>query len=108
MTNKTKQQAYRHGELTFVVIDKLPDGLKKENTKVFTTGSHGHSHSFTNGELYLKKENDFIIGYFVAEDTYLIHLEHSPKIGDAKLPDGVYQVRHQNEHTPKGLKQVID
>ena len=100
--------AYRHGEICFLKIAKLPKGLQKEKTNVLASGSHGNSHTFNNGKLYLKKEDEFVLGYFVAKDTSLIHPEHSPKIGDARLPNGVYQLRKQHEHTPEGLIPVID
>lgn len=106
MTNKTK--VFRHGEILFLLIDELPKGLKETKSKTFMTGSHGNSHTFDNGKLYLKQDGDFIFGYFFAKDTNLFHPEHSPKLGDAKLPDGIYELRKQNEHTPEGLTPVID
>lgn len=101
-------KAFRHGEILFKLIDKLPKGLKETKSNVFATGSHGNSHTFDNGKLYLKQDGDYIFGYFVAKDTNLFHPEHSAKIGDAKLPDGIYELRKQNEHTPEGLVQVFD
>ena len=100
-------KAYRHGEICFLSIDKLPKGLKETKTKIIETGSHGNSHTFDNGKIYLKKEGQFVIGYFKAKNTSLFHPEHSPK-GEAKLPDGSYQILKQAEHTPAGLLPVID
>jgi hypothetical protein len=51
-----KTQAYRHGEICFEVIKKLPKGLKQANQHEFLKGSHGHPHGFDNGSLYLKDE----------------------------------------------------
>ena len=102
-----KQKIYRHGEIAFLQIAKLPKGLKEEKTKILMSGSHGNSHTFDNGKLYLKKENDFVFGYFVAKDTSLIHPEHSPN-GEAKLPNGIYQLIKQQEFTPQGLVPIID
>jgi hypothetical protein len=106
MTNKTK--VFRHGEILFCQIEKLPKGLKETKSKVFATGSHGNSHTFDNGKLYLKQDGDYIFGYFVAKDTNLFHPEHSPKIGDAKLPDGIYELRRQQEFVNSELTPVID
>jgi len=103
----TKVKALRHGEIAFVSIPELPKGLKQEDTKVIVTGSHGNSHTFDNGKLYFKKESDHVIGYFEAKNTTLFHAEHG-KDGKASLPNGVYQLRKQTEHTPSGLVPVID
>ena len=102
------KKAFRHGEILFLSIDKLPEGLEETKTKQIMTGSHGNSHTFDNGEIYFKQEDEFIFGYFVAKNTNLFHSEHSPKIGDANLPDGIYQLRKQNEHAPAGLTPVVD
>lgn len=99
---------YRHGEILLKQIDKLPDGLTKANTNVFMVGSHGHNHSIDNGDLYIQKDGDFTFGYLVAKDTSLVHPEHSPNTGDAKIEDGIYQLIKQNEYTPDGLIPVID
>lgn len=96
----------RHGEILFVPIDKKPTGLKKANQKEFLKGSHGNPHSFDNGTLYLKDENEFVFGYFVAKNTKLYHSEHSPK--GAKLPDGIYELRRQVEYIADGLRPVVD
>lgn len=106
-----KKQVYRHGEIHFVLIDKLPDGIEKEKTNVIMKGSHGHDHSFKGGKLYLKNVDEFVFGYFIAENTILYHPEHGEgkgKLLKAKLPNGIYELRRQNEYTPDGLKPVID
>ena len=103
-------KAYRHGEIAFLKIDKLPE-LEKSNQKEFLKGSHGNPHTFDNGTLYLKEKDDFIFGYFKAKNTTLKHPEHGKgkgKIKVAKLPDGIYQLRRQVEFVNDDLKPVID
>lgn len=101
------KKVYRHGDLAFVQIEKLPKGLKQSNTNILLQqGSGGNPHSFNGGTFYEKKEGDFIIGYLEAKDTKLYHIEHSPKGG--KIDDGVYEVRFQVEYTHEGMKQVVD
>lgn len=97
-------KCYRHGENLLLLIDNLPDNAEKINTNIFATGSHGNNHSIDNGELY-KDEINF---YLVASNTSLLHPEHSPNIGDAKIEDGIYKIIIQVEFTPEGLKPVID
>lgn len=97
---------YSHGEISFVTIDKLPNGLTEINTNVFAKGKTGNSHTFKGGKIYLKNKGQFIVGYFEAKGTKLYHPEHSPK--GAKLPDGVYEIRKQSEWVNGELKQIID
>lgn len=105
------KKAFRHGEVLFVKIDKLPDGLKKSESKIIVKGSHGHDHTFDSGKLYLRNVNNFVIGYFVANNTTLFHPEHGAGKGQlkkAKIPNGIYEIRKQQEYTPDGLKPVVD
>jgi len=103
-----KQQAFRHGEILFLKVSKIPKGLKETKTNMLMSGSHGNAHTFDTGKIYLVKESDFVFGYFKAKNTNLLHPEHSPKIGDAKLPNGNYQLIKQQEFTPQGLIPVVD
>jgi hypothetical protein len=100
-----KKQAYRHGEICLLQIDKLPKGLKQSKTNVLMNGSHFNSHTFDKGKIYLKSDGQ-TFGYFVAEKTKLFHPEHSPK--GCKIKDGIYQLIKQVEFTPDGFKPVID
>lgn len=103
-----KLKNYRHGEIALLGVDKLPKGLKESKTNVLTAGSHGNSHTFNKGKLYLKNEDNGVFGYFVADGTSLLHPEHSPKVGDAKIADGIYKLIKQVEFLPDGFKTVID
>ena|SRR3990167_6142297 len=100
--------AYRHGEVMLVKIPKLPKGLEASKERVFMVGSHGNNHAIDKGTIYFKKENDYVFGYLKAKDTNLLHPEHSDKTGVAKIKDGVYELRKQQEFTPEGLVPVID
>lgn len=108
---KMKTKAYRHWEIALVMIKEFPTWLEKVNQKEFLKWSHWNSHSFDNWELYLKEEDDFIFGYFVAKNTTLLHPEHwewNDMIKKAKIEDWIYQLRVQNEFVNNELKQVID
>lgn len=101
-------KAYRHGEIAFVEIGKLPKGLVQSKTDIIISGSHGNNHTFQGGKLYLLPElKDYTLGYFQAKDTILFHIEHG-KNGRAKLPNGNYEIRKQQEFTPSGLVPIID
>jgi hypothetical protein len=105
-----KQNNYRHGEICLLQIKSLPKGLKETKSNSLMSGSHGNSHSFDNGKLYLK-EDGFTFGYLVAKDTTLLHPEHGIGKGalkKAKIEDGIYQLIKQQEWIADGFKQVID
>lgn len=111
--SKGKIEVTRHGEICFFPIDKLPTGLKKAHTDVIMRGSGNNPHTFINGSLYLKKEDDFVFGYFKAEKgCRLYHPQHGiKKVGglmEAPLKIGNYQLLVQNEQTHRGLKVVED
>ena len=103
---------YRHGEIALVQIEKLPEGLKKSDGKELEKGSHGHSHSITKGEIYFKSDGEFVIGYLVALNTELTHPEHGKiKRGNlmyAKILDGIYDIRKQQEFVNEEMVPVID
>jgi len=106
-----KIQCFRHGEICLKKISKLPKGLKVSGSKCIMQGSHSNSHTIDNGKLYFIKsgsEGTYVFGYLVAQNTSLLHPEHSPKVGQAKLPNGIYQLLKQQEYTPSGLIPVQD
>lgn len=99
---------YRHGDIALVGIDKLPEGLKVSMSK--TIHSKTQSHCFDTGKFYPKKEA-IVIGYFVADNTTLLHPEHGKgKKGQkmAKIKNGIYEVRVQQEIMHNEMKAVID
>lgn len=107
------EKGYRHGEICFRVIKKLSEGLTATKQKVFLKGSHGNPHKFDKGTLYLKEVDEFIFGYFEAKGTTLSHIEHGQKVNKLKekraiLPDGIYELRRQNEIVNEELKPVKD
>jgi len=108
-----KTKIYRHGEIGLTLIEELPKNLELSGSKTIVKGSHGHSHDISQGELYFKNVNEYVFGYLVAKDTKLLHLEHGTKINGQKmreaiLPDGVYELRKQQEVVNNELKPVID
>jgi hypothetical protein len=111
MTTKNKVRGHRHGDIAFFEIAKLPDGLTKSKTDVLLQeGSGGNPHSFKGGTFYPKTDGQ-TIGYFEARKTTLYHVDHGVKKAssrEAKLPDGLYEVRRQVEKTHEGMKVVVD
>lgn len=108
-----KQKSIRHGDLALIPVEKLPEGLKEAKAKVIMTGSHNNDHSFDNGKLYFRKEDDFVFGYLVAKNTMLSHVEHGKviegkKLRENKIVDGVYKLCRQNEELHNEMRPVQD
>ena len=108
-----KKQVYRHGEIAFVRIDKLPEGLKKSDSKDIIKGQTGNSHSITTGDLYFQNSGQYVFGYLEAKNTILLHDEHGSVVKEGKkrqayLPDGIYELRKQQEFINNELQPVID
>ena len=103
---------YEHGDMVLMEIGKLPDGLTESASKILLEGkSNQHCHR-GNGKWFPRATGQFIIGYFVARKTTLTHAEHGEKsdgqLKAAKIADGIYEVRRQNELTHEGMKPVVD
>ncbi len=96
---------YRQGDIALVGVGEMPKGLEVGPNVLLQEGSGGNPHNFQGGKFYPKVE-DNVLGYLVAEDTKLFHVEHSPK-GDV-IENGIYKVVRQNEDTHEGLKPVVD
>jgi pimeloyl-CoA synthetase len=111
---KMKVKAYRHGEIAFVGVERLPDKLPEKTTsKTIAVGSNNNPHNYDNGDLYLIDNDDYTLGYFVAQNTTLFHMNHGiqkeeGELREAKLPDGVYEIRRQNEWVNNELRPVED
>lgn len=103
----TKKQAYRHGEILLLKVNKLPKGLAQSESKIIMVGSHGNNHSIDTGKLYFK-EDGATFGYLIAKNTKLFHPEHKEASGYCEIKDGIYQLIKQQEYTPDGLIHVID
>ena len=102
---------YRHGDIALIGISKIPSNMKKTTTKVLHNGK-SNTHSFDNGAFYPKTEG-IVIGFFQAKKTTLFHPEHGNEIKgknlkEAKIKDGAYEVRVQQEITHEGMKPVED
>lgn len=97
---------YRQGDIGLVGVAELPKDLEVSDANILLQeGSGGNPHTFQGGKFYPKlKDNQ--LGFLVAENTKLVHVEHSPN-GD-EIENGIYQIIRQNEETHEGLKPVVD
>ena len=103
---------YRHGDLALIKVEELPQKLKLSTSKVLMIGSGGNNHSYNNGKFYPYKDA-VVVGYFVAKNSKLFHIEHGRKVKgkklrEVKIKDDIYELRQQHEDTNDGMKPVID
>lgn len=105
---------FRHGDLALIGVNKLPDGLEAAKSNVLMTGSGGNDHVVKNGAVYPVNGKPFVIGYLVANGgAKLLHPDHGKAIKgnglrSVSIPEGIYELRRQNEDTHTGMKPVID
>lgn len=108
-----KLKNYRHGDIALIGIKELPKGLTEAKTKEIIKSSGGNSHSIDMGKIYFKDVNEYVFGYLEAKKTSLLHVEHGEKIGKekvkvAKIEDGIYELRRQQEKKHEGMTAVQD
>lgn len=115
MTKEFKKVAAQ-GDVMFIKIDKLPDGLRKieaENGKFVVAHSetgHNHSIKYADGITYYANDNDIFIAYLVVDNAKCL-VEHERGFDTHEsllLKDGVYKVRRQREYTPEGFRKAQD
>ena len=105
---------YRHGDIALIGIKELPTGLTKATTNIIIDQdqtSGGNAHSFKRGEIYFKNVDTFVFGYLEAKNTTLFHAKHGEgkdALKTAKVEDGIYELRRQNEETHEGMRVVVD
>lgn len=106
------ERAYRHGDMALVKIDELPDGLEVSDSKILLTGRTSTHEVNENGIFYPHEADEFIVGYLVAKKgCQLLHPEHGEGSGPkrkASIESGIYEIRRQQEHTPDGMRPVLD
>lgn len=92
------KEMYRQGDLLFIKVDNLPNGLLLKNDKhILNSSVTGHNHSILKGKVYINEnptwneQGNFYLE--LLEDDELVHQEHKT----IELPEGIYEVRRQRE-----------
>jgi len=88
---------YRHGDLSFHPIEKLPEGLKKSKDNVLARGEHtGHKHIITaevgNCDVYQNDKTGELV-VVVDGKASLVHEEHKTLIFET----GIYRMKQERE-----------
>ena len=104
------------GDVMFIKIDKLPEGLKavkSENGKYIVTHSEsGHHHVIKESEgiTFYANDNDQFTAYLVVDNTKCL-VEHERSFDtheSLSLKDGIYKIRRQREYMPEGFRKAQD
>lgn len=94
---------YRQGDLLFLAIPELPEGLIKRTGKVIAWGEvTGHSHSLKDGRVLEDGQGALFLE--VLHATQVVHQEHHA----IELPAGCYRVTRQREYSPEAIREVVD
>lgn len=107
---KTIDKIAAQGDVLFVRIDKLPEGLTRETHKTAAHSETGHMHAFDDSaSVWLYSTSDQLEAYLeVEEPAVLRHHRVWDTHEEIEFPVGVYKIRRQREHTPDGWRQVMD
>ena len=103
-----KKAMYRQGDVLIVRTDEKPDGEKVKRDKgrvVLAYGEvTGHAHAIKNKGAVLWKTPSGMEILAVDSESELVHEEHDT----IKIPPGCYEIRHQREYKPEGIRRVAD
>lgn len=97
---------FRQGDVFFYPIEKLPEGVKLEDTKTVAYGEvTGHHHTFAEvdgiAKVYSLEDQLFAQ---VQGDVSITHQEHDA----IAVEEGLYEIRIQQEYTPQEIRRVMD
>lgn len=103
---------YRHGDLSFIQLDKLPDDVKKMKTNksfILALGEHtGHKHVITaeKGIVQLLTTTNGKTVLVIGDTAILTHEEHAP----ITFVPGIYEMGNEQEYDwfSFSSRQVVD
>lgn len=103
--NPVKKLA-RQGDILFVRVDKLPEGLTKSKDGIVAHGEvTGHAHRVLESEGVALLDATEDSKYVTAESEWqIVHDEHGPINFEA----GNWEARRQREYSPEAIRRVAD
>lgn len=97
----TKRMA-RQGDLLFLPIDHLPEGIVFQADNVIVCGeAASHAHQLQAGRVFQNDQGTLFVEVLTA--TQVVHQEHRP----ITLEPGYYQVTRQREYRPEDPGMVV-
>ena len=104
------EKFYRHGDLGFTRINKLPLNLKLLNTNIIARGeATGHKHQLlerTESQFDILEDEKGQMYLSIKQPTDLVHEEHKT----ITIDKGLYFISHEKEYdyATEELKRVAD
>ena len=93
----------RQGDVLFVKIEALPEGLAERESPVVVEGEvTGHAHRLAQGRVLEDAQGMLFLE--VLKATQVVHEEHHA----IDLAPGCYRVIRQREYSPEAIRTVID
>lgn len=116
---KTFEKCAAQGDVLFVKVDTMPDGLKEQAPNasgevVITHSETGHDHVMVLDRApepavqMFNGDNPLISWLKVNRPTSLDHKRKHHTHESILFQPGMYEVRRQQEQTPEGWRQVAD
>lgn len=116
---KTFKKCAAQGDVLFVKVDAIPDGVteQKPNARgeiVVTHSETGHDHVMvldrqeTPAVQMYSGDNPLLAWIKVNRPTSLDHKRQHHKHESIMFQPGMYEIRHQQESTPEGWRRVAD
>jgi len=102
------------GDVLFIKIDTLPDGLTEETPEggkhIVAHSETGHHHFIlANKATMFRPDDNAFVGYLsVKEETPLVHDRSFDTHEPLTFAPGNYEIRRQREYTPEGYRRAAD
>lgn len=95
-------EMHRQGDVLFVRIDELPEGLTPREDQIIVEGEvTGHHHKLMTGRVLEAATGQLYLE--VLRATQVVHQEHQP----LALEPGYYQVVRQREYVAPELSRLV-
>jgi hypothetical protein len=105
-----RKSLIRQGDVLLIQITTIPLGLKPSVTTIVAKGEQtGHHHIVIEGEVLVDEKGNLFVRAGSATE-----LRHSTQEGVKAdhdwlgIPEGLYEVRIEEEYTPEGLRRAED
>ena len=113
---KTIKEIGAQGDVLFIKVAKLPEGLEQTKDMIVAHSETGHHHVATGAvERFMAPGGDGMLSYMIAKGP--VQIEHKRPwdthetlelLYDGTEAEVIWEIRRQREHTPDGWRRVED
>ena len=110
---KTVESIAFQGDVCFVRVDEVPTSATEQpQTKqvIVTHSETGHHHVINDAaNVWLYSTKDQMVSYLkVQGHADVVHLRDFDTHEPVRLPEGIWEIHRQEEHSPDGWRVVAD